>query len=75
MNLSEYGRRSMTLRDQRSAYVSMRKVDVMFTSSRVAPQVDLSCPSSFSNLLGQFFIVPNIRKGDLCYDYRKNYPL
>ena len=29
----------MTLREQRSAYISMRKVGVGFTPSRVAPQV------------------------------------
>ena len=41
MDYPEYRRRSMTLREEKSAYDGMRKEVVFHTTSRVAPQVDI----------------------------------
>ena len=49
----------MTLRDQKSAYDGMRKEVVGFTTSRVAPQVDLHPVPAVSKLLGQVFLLPS----------------
>lgn len=63
ITVSEYVRRSMTLRKQRSAYDGMRKVGVN-TPSRVAPQDEkLSCPSRKTGT-GFFYFCPENQKGD-----------
>ena len=56
MGNPEYRRRSMTLREEKSAYDGMRKEVVFHTTSRVAPQVDISsCPSSLKTYWDRIF--------------------
>lgn len=52
----------MTLREKRSAYVSMRRVGEIFSSSRVAPQVlNRICPGK-SNYAGAVFSCPDKKR-------------
>jgi len=55
-------RRSMTLREKRSAYVSMRRVGEIFSSSRVAPQIlNRICPGK-SKYAGAVFSCPDKKR-------------